>query len=324
VKSAIEKVRGLMEAAIDDFVRAAYPRGTAVTAVESYRSGYLPFPARVTLALPDGREDSCVVKLGEDIGRIQHEGRVLAALAELGLPVPALLAGPAVLEHADPPAAALAISVLPGEPLPWIDLTDLATANRTCRLLLEGIEQLHALTTAVEAHPVAAHLPRRTLQGELAALLSAEGAWRDEPLALQGVAYLQRTLPRVAAPLVFSNGDYNPLNFLHIDGRLSGFIDFEHACFEDPLLGFAKFVVWAYDDWGWGAGQKAGLVERALYRRNATRAQFLPRLVLRCLQSLPAEDAVPQDGRDSPRAATLRVLAESLAQASDLEDGDVL
>lgn len=299
--------------AIERLLRSAYPANTTVEAVESYRSGYLPYPARVTLALPDGGTARCVVKLSSDTDRIDREARVLAALTELGLPVPALLVGPVALPGVDSTAAALAMSVLPGEPLPWLGLTDLATANQTCQLLLEGVERLHRLTPAISAHPVAAQLSWRTLMSELEQVLQAGGTWRTIPLVQQAIAYLKQALPRISTPLVFSNGDYNPLNFLHTDGRLSGFVDFEHACFEDPLLGFAKFVVWANDDWGWGAGQKVGLVERVLYRHNATRAEFLPRLLLRCLQSLPDADTVPQYGEESPQAATLRVLAETMA-----------
>ena len=133
-----------------------------------------------------------------------------------------------------------------------------------------------------------------------------------EPFA-SAVTFLRTIIPTVATPPVFSNGNYNPLNFLHMDGHLTGWMDFEHACFEDPLIGFAKFVIWAYDDFGWGTGQKVGLVERYLYRRNASRAQFHPRLILRCLQFLQEGASVPQEGNDNPRAATLRVLAETLA-----------
>jgi aminoglycoside phosphotransferase (APT) family kinase protein len=299
---------------LEALVLSAYPVGTTVTAVEPYRSGYLRFPARVALALPDGAAGACVVKAGSPGERIAHEARVLVALAALGLPVPDVLAGPATLAQLGSATAAFVMRALPGEPLPWLGLSDLATADQTCRLLLEGVSRLHQLTPAVSAHPIAPHLLRRTLASELEALLRGSGAWLTLPGAREAVAYLQHAVPGIAGPLVFSNGDYNPLNFLHTDGRLSGFIDFEHACFEDPLLGFAKFIVWAYDDWGWGAGQKAGLVERALYQQNATRAEFLPHLVLRCLQTLRDAGAVPQHGDEGPQAATLRVLAASMAQ----------
>jgi len=89
---------------------------------------------------------------------------------------------------------------------------------------------------------------------------------------------------------VFSNGDYNPLNVLVHDDVLSGWIDFEHACFEDPHIGFAKFVLWADDRYGWGAGAQAGLVERYVYEQQVASAAFFVRLILRGLHHIQGTD----------------------------------
>ena len=74
---------------------------------------------------------------------------------------------------------------------------------------------------------------------------------------------------------------------------ITGWIDFEHACFEDPFIGFAKFVLWADDEYGWGAGAKAGLVERYLYEHHVAPVAFLVRLVLRGLRHI--QDTNPAD-----------------------------
>ena len=47
--------------------------------------------------------------------------------------------------------------------------------------------------------------------------------------------------------------------------------------------GFAKFLLWADDAYGWGAGAKAGLVERYLYDHDVAPVDFWGRLVLRGL-----------------------------------------
>jgi hypothetical protein len=303
-----------MDAVHQTLVLAAYSPGATIVDTQSYRPGYRPYPMRVTVTTVAGTSAECVLKLGSPIERVTHEARVLVALAELGLPVPVVLAGPIVLPHTTPPAASMVLSVLPGAPLPWLGLTDLATANQTCQFVLDGVLHLQHLTPAISAHAIASHLPRRTLASEFDALLARGEPWlKVEPFA-NAVALLRTIIPTLATPLVFSNGDYNPLNFLHTDGRLTGWIDCENACFEDPLIGFAKFVVWAYDDFGWGTGQKVGLVERYLYRQNASRAQFRPRLILRCLQFLQDGASVPQEGNENHIAAILRVLAETIAE----------
>jgi hypothetical protein len=303
-----------MDAAHETLVLAAYPGGATIVDTQSYRPGYLPYPMRVTVTTAAGTNAECVLKLGSPIERVMHEAQVLGALAELGLSVPVVLAGPIVLPYIIPPTAGMVLSVLPGEPLPWLGLTDLATASQTCQLVIDGVLHLQHLTPAISTHAIASYLPHRTLASEFNTVL-ARGVpvLRAEPIA-NAVAFLHTVIPTLMAPLVFSNGDYNPLNFLYKDGQLTGWIDFENACFEDPLIGFAKFVVWSYDDFGWGTGQKAGLVERYLYRQNATRAQFRVRLILRCLQFLQDIASVPQEGNENPRDATLRVLAETMAE----------
>lgn len=65
------------------------------------------------------------------------------------------------------------------------------------------------------------------------------------------------------------------------------------ACFEDPHIVLAKFLLWADDAYGWGAGAKAGLVERCLFAENVTPAAFLLPLVLRGLSHIQSADPGP-------------------------------
>jgi aminoglycoside phosphotransferase (APT) family kinase protein len=123
---------------------------------------------------------------------------------------------------------------------------------------------------------------------------------------------LTRALADVEVPLVFSNGDYNPLNFLHEGDALTGWLDFEGACFEDPHIGFAKFLIWSPDEYGWGTGVKAGLIERYLYAQNVSRREFAPRLALRCLRHLQRE--APANGEEGAlqHRHTLNLLEEGV------------
>ena len=112
---------------VDEFQKAlildAYPPGSEIVEVRSYRPGYLDYPYRIQVRLPAGKESACVVKASPLIGGIEREGAVLPVLARLGLPVPAVLAGPTA--HPDYPHAGplVVLSELPGKALPWIDVT---------------------------------------------------------------------------------------------------------------------------------------------------------------------------------------------------------
>jgi aminoglycoside phosphotransferase len=268
----------------------AFPPSTRIVAAESYRAGYLPYPARIGLEMADGTLTAGVLKVSAAADRIAHEAEVLRALGELGLSVPTVLAGPLTIDHGSQTVAVLVLSELPGDPLPWLALTDLGEAHLTCRLVLDAVDALHALTPRVRAHPIAARLPVVTVEAELEELITASGSWLDVPWFRSAVELIEARLPTMVTPLVFSNGDYNPLNFLHVGPTLSGWVDFEAARFEDPSIGFAKFLLWADDDYGWGAGAKAGLVERYLYEHNVPSAAFLPRLILRGLAYVQCSD----------------------------------
>jgi hypothetical protein len=291
-------------------ILAAHPKGSRITAVNSYRPGYLPYPARVTLEGPGGATTRCVVKVGERQEAVFREAHVLGRLLPLGLPVPAVLAGPVALRSG---AYALVLSELPGDALPWVALNDLAKAEATCRLVHEGIDTLHGLTNRLLNDASQLLVPHRALAAELALVREWAVQWTDVPLLGQAVELLQEVLPCISTPLVFSNGDYNPLNYLQVGGLLTGFVDFEHSCFEDPYIGLAKFILWSDDDYGWGAGKKIGLVERYLYSHGVTPFEFLPRLVLRGLRHLQERAAETQPGSTELHGFMFDRIAEAVA-----------
>jgi len=304
---------------VDAFQRAlilgGYPPGSEIAEVGSYRPGYLDYPYRVQVRPPGGDESACVLKASPLIGGIEREGAVLPVLARLGLPVPAVLAGPA--SHPDYPhaGALLVLSELPGTGLPWIEVT-LQEADLTCRLHRRALARLHQLTEPLSCDEVAHVLPRRTLLSELEEIVTRGGPWLSVPRFAQTVERLRPILERIQTPLVFTNGDYNPLNFLHEGDELTGWLDFTHACFEDPYVGLAKFLIWGFDRLGWGTGVQVGLVERFLYHHNVTRADFAPRLVLRCLYRLQRDTTVSGEQDRFYRQEILKVLDTAL---EDLE-----
>lgn len=294
--------------AIDDQLQEAilqlYPNATRIIDIRSFRQGYLAYPARLTVQTTSGDRATCVLKVSADADKLAYEARVLRALTDLQLPVPNVIADPISISDSSATLNLMLISELPGQTIPWIDVTDLATADRTCRLVNTAVDRLHALTPAIAAHPIAPLLPVKTLEAEVEAIQARGGLWFDVPLFTEALKLVQTALPHYDNPLVFSNGDYNPLNFLVADDRLVGWIDFEYACFEDPYIGFAKFFLWA-DDSGWSTGVQAGLVERFLYEHQVAPAAFLVRLVLRGLTHL--QDTAPAD----PPRYTLQVIVNA-------------
>jgi aminoglycoside phosphotransferase len=298
---------------LQSIILAAYPRGSRIVAVQSYRPDYLPYPARIIVENDLGARITCVLKVGPQFEQVTLEARVLTALAELGLSVPTVLAGPIALSDDEGTEAAIILSELPGTPLPWLGLTDLAAANLTCHLVQHGVDTLHALTGPIREHAVAPLLPSISLLGELQTIIDTGGVWFEHEVFVEAITLLQMILPTITTPLVFSNGDYNPLNFLHSDQTVTGWIDFEHACFEDPYIGFAKFMLWANDDYGWGTGNKAGLVERYLYAHNISRLEWTPRFVLRCLRQLQERGLVQFQHTTQPSLYMLDILAQNVA-----------
>jgi len=300
---------------VDVFQKAlilgAYPPGSEIVEIRSYRPGYLDYPYRVQVRLPGGKTTACALKANSLVGGIEREGAVLPVLARLGLPVPLVLAGPA--PHPDYPhaGALVLLSELPGKALPWIDVT-LQEADFTCRLHRQALARLHQLTEPLLRDEVGQTLPRRTLRAELDDVVARGGAWLEAPSFAHAVRRLCPILAGIHTPLAFTNGDYNPLNFMHDGERVTGWLDFTHACFEDPYVGLAKFIIWGFDRLGWGTGVQAGLVERFLYHQGVTRSDFAPRLALRCLYRLQRDTSVSGEQDRFYREEILKVLDTAL------------
>jgi thiamine kinase-like enzyme len=103
-------------------------------------------------------------------------------------------------------------------------------------------------------------------------------AWREVPAFMNAI---KRLLPIAAAthtPLVFSNGDYNPANFLSDGSRLTGLVDFAHARFEDPYVGLAKYV--GYD---WIPFNVERLLDHFWRMHNLDNQDIALRIAVACL-----------------------------------------
>src|SRR5690242_13291513 len=106
------------------FVLSAYPHGSMIVDSVSYRPGYMPHPARVTVRTPSGSIEHCVLKVSERPTDMEREASVLAMLETLGVPAPKVLEGPSVTAA----GTLLLMSEAPGTPLPWIGALSLDEA----------------------------------------------------------------------------------------------------------------------------------------------------------------------------------------------------
>jgi len=243
----------------------------------------------VDVSIAGDEARSVVLRLSRHPDRVATEAKLLATLANLGLPVPDVLAGPATDPDVAETCPFTVLSMLPGQDLQRLSLSSpvgLATAKF---LVIEAVARLHALTATVRNTSVAAELPSRDLWAEVRAVLDRGGPWPDEPVFRDAVRQLEPILRAIRTPLVFSNGDYQPGNFLSDGHALTGFVDFESACFEDPHYGFAKYLVYDMDPLN-----DAGLVEHYLAVNGLSQRDFAPRLAARCLWTLQRE--IPASG----------------------------
>jgi aminoglycoside phosphotransferase (APT) family kinase protein len=229
-------------------------------------------------------------------------------LSRLGLPVPRLLAGPAFDPDNTRTGPTIVMSCLPGIDLQRMSQDSPEGREIACRLVLEGIGRLHSLTDAIRGEEIGRRLPQITLLTELRLIVERGGPWLQTPLFRQAIQQLLPTLAAIHTPLVFSNGDYQPANFL-TDGRdLTGFVDFELARFEDPHYGVAKYRV--YDI---APLHKAGFVERYLDSLRLSQADFAPRLAVRCLWTLQREISPDDlDADDAYGRHVLQILRQAL------------
>ena len=295
----------------EKLVLSVCPAGARIAELQSFIPEWERYPLRVRVATADGWERWLALTMQPEPELLEREARLLPVLARLGLPVSEVLAGP--VGHAEQPAAG-AMMVLrqpPGRPLPFLRVTP-EELDRTCEVLLASVARLHTLTGPLEQEAIAAELPRRTLEAEVDEIAARGGPWLEQPVFADAIKRLRPVLEAIDTPLVFSNGNVNTW-LIRSDGQeVSGYIRLERACLEDPLVGFAKYRLWELDR-GWAPFRHAGLVERFLYRGNWSRADFAPRLALRCLRELQAE-VPPQGDEKSPcREWLLELLRESLA-----------
>jgi hypothetical protein len=130
-----------------------------------------------------------------------------------------------------------------------------------------------------------------------------DNLWLQEKVYRDAIQKLQAILPNIDTPLVLSNGDYQPGNFLTQGGEITGFLDFESPSFQDPMMGFVKYPI--YDLYPLG---RTDVVKVFLDRKGFYEKDFNTRLALGCLKILKKEIPVT-DGDEETQEYRRRVLS---------------
>ncbi len=199
----------------------------------------IPCPVCVRVEIPGAAEAEVVLRIARNRDGVEREARIFPVLARLGLPVSVILAGPVTDPDAPDQGALTVNSLLPGQTLQVWSTESAAGLELASRLVIEAVTRLHRLTEPLSREAVAPTLPRKTLLSDLQILLNDRNPWMQEPVFTEAADRLLPIVEAVKTPLVFSNGDYQPANFLSDGEQLTGFVDFEKACFEDPLITIA-------------------------------------------------------------------------------------
>src|SRR3989344_7044298 len=265
----------------------------------------LPCPIRVKVKTKDEQIVTVVLRKNRH-GDVRKEIQIFNALKEYGLPVPQVLSGP--FETEDDEYAAV-YSLLPGENLQKLSMRsdeDLVLAKE---LLVQAVIKLMDATDFIKKHEMSKTLPNITLTDELEALNTKDNPWLEEEIYKVAIRKLQNILKDIKTPLVLSNGDYQPGNFLAQDGKITGFLDFESPSFQDPMMGFVKYPIYDLDPLG-----KTDIIKIFLDKKGFSEKDFNHRLALGCLKILKKE--IPVSGGDEEtqdyRNRVLNLLSKSL------------
>lgn len=269
-----------------------------------------PCPLRITvLDLESGVTRHVVLRLSRNRGGVEREARILPLLHDLGLLVPRLLAGPE--RETDGGDSFSVLEFLPGDTLQVLaDLSEQGAATAK-QLLVEGIVRLFEATSALSQSAVADALPRSSLHDEWVKLSDISGDWASVTPYREALRQLE-PLCEVAArttSLVFSNGDYQPGNFLTDGETLTGFLDFEKAGFEDPMWTLARYPVYALEPFG-----RVGLTRAVLDRLGFSDSQFAVRIALFGLRTLRTKTSPDSTRNGALRDRVWELVDRSLCQ----------
>lgn len=259
-----------------NFILSTFPKGTSVQESHYFDNYDLPCPIKIKVTTPKKETKFVVLRKTRHGNKndLKLETQILTLLTKYNLPVPKVLAGPK--------NSMLLLSLLEGENLQHLSMKSKSHAQKTRKLLLNALTVLENITEKIN-RDAGKILPHYSLIDELKPIQN-KAPWNSEKIFKKAIEHLLPILHRISTPLIFTNGDYQPANFLTDGKKITGFLDFENAQLRDPLMGLTKYPVYDLHPLN-----KAGFVNIYLKGRGFTEKQFLPRLALFCLITLQKE-----------------------------------
>jgi len=265
----------------------------------------LPCPILVEVKTKYGELKKMVLRKTRH-GNVKKEVQIIKLLEEFGLPVPKILHLPFKNEN----GAYVAIySLLPGENLQKLSMGSKKELNEAKRLLISAVTKLMDATQFIRKSKISRVLPIITLDFELKKLNSKDNSWLKYEIFQSAIKKLKIAIKNINTPLVFSNGDYQPGNFLVKNGKITGFLDFESPSFQDPLMGFVKYPIYDLIPLS-----RTNIIKLFSKSRGFSKKDFNLRLAIGCLKTLKKE--IPVNGGNKEvqkyRKRVLNLLDKSL------------
>lgn len=246
----------------------------------------LPCPIEVKVKTNKGETIFVVVRKARH-GSIEKEVKILKALRTCKLPVPVVLCEPFINEKGE---SVSILSFLQGQNLQKLSMqsgTDLSLAKS---LLIRAVTQLTNTTSYLKTI-LSNEIPERSLAFELEQLKTSNNTWLQTDWYQAALEKLTIAVSNIKTPLVATNGDYQPGNFLAQNGKITGFLDFENPSFQDPLMGFVKYPIRDLQPLS-----RTNLIPEFLHLHSFSFSDFNQRLALGCLKAFKKE--IPPGGSD--------------------------
>jgi aminoglycoside phosphotransferase (APT) family kinase protein len=290
-----------------DLLLSLFPKGARILSAAYFPGEYLPLPIQVVVQRAAGSAETIVLRMvRHGDGDLVREVELFPLLARSGLPVPTVLIGPSYDPDLVGDYGVAVYTLLPGRTCQDLAEESPQGCARAIQLVLDATERMAQLTDSVRRADLQPALPEIRLIDDLDSFVQQGGEWMGHEQVIRAVDLLRPRLAQVIEPLVFTNGDYQPANFLTDGETLTGFLDFEYACFRDYLFGFVKFVIYDLHP-----HNKGGMIPALFQRTHPSPLDFALRMAVGCLKTLQREIPFEDDSSDY-RAHVLGLLAESV------------